>query len=129
MLNCGQVCININQIAVAEEVADQFIEKLKLQFTKQIGTDAKSNPEYPHLISRAAYDKCAAEAEEYRDRIVYGGEGDEETLKYNPTIIYPVKINEPIVQHELFSPLLPVVPYPDAEIDETKAEAEKWDGT
>lgn len=117
MLNCGQVCININQIAVAEEVADQFIEKLKVQFTKQIGTDAKSNPEYPHLISRAAYDKCAAEAEEYRDRIVYGGEGDEETLKYNPTIIYPVKINEPIVQHELFSPLLPVVTFPDRAVN------------
>ena len=116
LLNSGQICINVNQVAVAEEVADIFIEKLKAEFTRQIGADAKSNPEYPHLISKAAYDKCAAEADQYRDRIVYGGEGDAETLHYNPTVIYPVKINEPIVQHELFSPLLPVVSFPDKKV-------------
>lgn len=117
LLNSGQICINVNQVAVAEEVADTFIEKLKAEFIRQIGADAKSNPEYPHLISKAAYDKCAAEAEEYRDRIVYGGEGDAETFSYNPTVIYPVKMNEPIVQHELFSPLLPVVTFPDKKVN------------
>ena len=117
LLNSGQICINVNQVAVAEEVADCFIEKLKAEFKRQIGEDAKSNPEYPHLISKAAYDKCAAEADQYRDRIVYGGAGDAETLRYDPTIIYPVKINEPIVQHELFSPLLPVVKFPDKKIN------------
>ena len=116
LLNSGQICININQIAVAEEVADTFIEKLKAAFTKQIGPDAKSNPEYPHLISKAAYEKCSAEAEQYRDRIVYGGSGDPDKISYNPTIIYPVKIDEPIVQHELFSPLLPVVTFPDRQV-------------
>ena len=117
LLNSGQICININQIAVAEEVADTFIEKLKAAFTKQIGPDAKSNPEYPHLISKAAYEKCSAEAEQYRDRIVYGGSGDPDKMSYNPTIIYPVKIDEPIVQHELFSPLLPVVTFPDRQVN------------
>ena len=117
LLNSGQICINVNQVAVAEEVADRFIEKLKAEFKRQIGADAKSNPEYPHLISKAAYDKCAAEADQYRDRIVYGGDGDADTLRYNPTIIYPVKVNEPIVQHELFSPLLPVVTFPDKKIN------------
>ena len=117
LCNSGQICININQIAVAEEVADEFIEKLKEAFIKQIGSDAKTNPEYPHMISKAAYDKCATEAEEYRDRIVFGGAGDSETLRFNPTIIYPVKTDEPIVQHELFNPLLPVVAYKDSDIN------------
>ena len=117
LLNSGQICINVNQVAVAEEVADSFIEKLKAEFKRQIGEDAKHNPEYPHLISKAAYDKCAAEADQYRDRIVYGGDGDADMLRYNPTIIYPVKVNEPIVQHELFSPLLPVVTFPDKKIN------------
>ena len=57
----------------------------------------------------------------YRDRIVYGGHGDEASLKYEPTVIYPVKIDEPIVLHELFNPLLPVVPYEDSKIDELMA--------
>ena len=117
LCNSGQICININQVAVAEEVADAFVESLKEAFTKQIGVNALENPEYPRLITQAAYDKCAAEAEQYRDRIVFGGAGSREACQYQPTIIYPVGADEPIVQHELFSPLLPVVPYKDAEID------------
>ena len=117
VLNAGQICININQIAVAEEVAEAFLEELKKAFVAQIGEHPEENSEYPKLITEAAYDKCARWADEYRHRIVFGGVGDRETLRYAPTIIYPVDINEPIVQHELFCPLLPVVPFPDAEVD------------
>lgn len=116
-LNSGQVCININQVAVAEEAAAEFLLELKAAFARQLGEDPAASPEYPRLISRAAYDKCAETADQYRDRIVYGGGRDPEKLKFAPTVIYPVDISEEIVQRELFCPLLPVVPYPDPEID------------
>ena len=117
LLNSGQICININQVAVAEDVAEEFLRELKNAFVSQIGENALKNPEYPRLINRAAYDKCAAGAERYRDRVVFGGFGNEETLRYAPTVLYPIGIEEEIVQRELFSPLLPVVPYPDGEIE------------
>ena len=117
LLNAGQICININQIAVAEEVADAFIAELKAAFIAQIGPHAETNPEYPNLITDGAYDKCARLADEYRDRIVFGGTGNKENRKYAPTMIYPVAIDEHIVQHELFCPLLPIVPFKDAEVD------------
>ena len=116
--NSGQICININQVAVAEEIANQFIEELKAAIIKQIGEQAYLNPEYPKLIGQKAYDWIAKEAEEYRDRIIFGGEGDPNTLKYSPTIIYPVDINENIVNHEIFGPLLPIVKYKDNEVDQ-----------
>ena len=115
--NAGQVCININQVAVAEEVADQFVEELKQAIIKQVGEKAYLNEEYPKLITARAYQYIADEADEYRDRIVFGGEGDINTCKYSPTIVYPVNIDEKIVQHEIFGPLLPIVKYKDAEID------------
>lgn len=118
LLNSGQICININQIAVAEEVADQFIGCLKEEFARQIGEDPLNNPEYPHLINEAAFDKCEKEAAQYADRIVYGGKGNRGTLKFEPTVIVPVGINEPIVNHELFNPLLPVVTFRDQDIDQ-----------
>ena len=117
LCNSGQICIDINQVAVAEEIAPAFLDALKAEFTRQIGSDPIRNPEYPHLISAQAYRKCAEEAEQYRARIIFGGTGDPDTLKYAPTVIYPVRADEPIVQHELFSPLLPVVPFPDSGID------------
>ncbi len=118
LCNSGQVCININQVAVASEVADKFIEEMKAAFIKQIGENAMENEEYPKLITRRAYDGIAKEAEEYKDRIVFGGQGNPETQKYNPTIIYPVDINEPIVNHEIFGPLLPVVKFEDDKVEE-----------
>ena len=116
--NAGQICININQVAVAEEVAEEFIECLKKEIVRQIGEKPLENPEYPHLIGASAYKWCAKDAEDYKDRIVFGGHGDEAALRFEPTIIYPVKTNESIVNHELFCPLLPIVPFKDAEIDQ-----------
>ncbi len=118
IMNAGQVCININQVAVASEVADQFIEELKAAYIKQIGENPLENDEYPKLIAQRAYDNIEKEAEEYRDRIVFGGKGNKETWKYAPTVIYPVNIDEPIVNHEIFGPLLPVVRFEDAEINQ-----------
>ncbi len=127
LTNAGQICININQIAVAEEVAEPFLTELKQAFISQIGEHAEENPEYPKLITDGAYDKCARLADEYRKRIVFGGVGNKETRRYAPTMIYPVGIDEHIVQHELFCPLLPIVPFKDAEVDalmETVADRE-----
>ena len=117
LLNAGQICINVNQIAVAEEAAEAFLEELKKAFVAQIGEKAHENPEYPKLITARAWEGCAALADEYRDRIIFGGAGDKTTQRYDPTIIYPVDIDEHIVRHELFCPLLPVVPFKDAEVD------------
>ena len=116
LCNAGQICININQIAIAEEVADKFLEYLKKEFERQI-SDPLTNPEYPKLITEAAYDKCAAWAGQYKDRIIFGGNGNKENLRFSPTILYPVNMDEDIVQHELFCPILPVVGFKDDQID------------
>ena len=117
LVNAGQICININQIAVAEEVADEFLTALKAEFTRQIGERAEENPDYPKLITDAVYDKCVRLTEEYRDRVVFGGTGDRASRRFAPTVIYPVSADEEIARHELFCPLLPVVPYKDSEVD------------
>ena len=118
LCNAGQICININQIAVAEEVTEPFMEALKQAFIQQISEQPEKNLEYPKLITDSAYQKCLSLANEYRNRIVFGGTGNNETRRFAPTIIYPVDINEHIVQHELFCPLLPIVPFKDAEVDQ-----------
>ena len=116
--NSGQICININQVAVAKEVAEPFIEELKKAIISQIGECAYENKDYPKLISLRAYEKIEEEAKLYENRIVFGGKGNKETQQYNPTIIYPVDVNEPIVNHEIFGPLLPIVPFDDDKADE-----------
>jgi len=117
LCNAGQICININQIALAEEVAEPFLIELKKEFVRQIGEHPEENPDYPKLITPAVYDKCIRLTEQYKDRVVFGGTGDRAAVRFSPTIIYPVDRDEDIVQHELFCPLLPVVPFKDSEVD------------
>lgn len=117
LCNAGQICININQVAVAEEVAGKFVELLKEEFVSQIGCDPVRSDEYPKLINEAAYDKCEALAHQYGDRTVFGGYGDRSERKYAPTIVFPVDVEDPIVQKELFCPILPVVTFKDKRID------------
>ena len=118
LCNAGQICININQIAVAEEIAEAFLRELKSEFIRQIGEKPEANPEYPKLITDAVYDKCVRLTQEYEDRIIFGGTGDRDSRRFAPTLIYPVDIREDVVQHELFCPLLPVVPFRDANVDQ-----------
>lgn len=116
--NSGQICINVNQIAVAEEVADEFLKALKDEFIRQLGENPEENEEYCKLISGSVFEKCEKLAEEYKDKIYFGGKGVKETCKFSPTILYPIDKDDPIVNRELFNPFLPVVPYKDEKIDE-----------
>ena len=115
--NAGQICININQIAVAEEVADAFLTELKNEIIRQIGRKPETSPEYPRLITDSAYEKCERLTSEYKDRIIFGGTGNKETRRFATTVIYPVDIQEDIVQHELFCPILPVIPFRDEDVE------------
>ena len=116
-LNSGQVCININQAAVAEEIVEPFIDEVKREIIRQLGTHPSENPEYPRMISKSAYDRCEKEAQAYGSRVIVGGSGNADDLKFDITVIYPVDPDEDIVNHELFSPLLPIVPFRDSESD------------
>lgn len=118
LLNAGQICININQVAIAKEVASEFNKYLIEEIKKQIGNDQLNNDEYPKLIGKAAYEKCANEVLKYKDKIIYGGHGNIETLKYETTLLYPIDINDDVVNHELFCPILPIVEFDDDKIDE-----------
>ena len=118
LCNAGQICININQVAVAEEIADEFLAALKAEFIRQAGEHPEENTEYPKLITVSAYEKCEQLSNEYRDRICFGGKGIRKTQRFSPTVLYPIDRNDDIVQHELFCPILPVVPYKDSEAEE-----------
>ena len=118
LCNAGQICININQVAVAEEIADEFLAALRAEFIRQVGERPEENDEYPKLITASVYEKCERISEQYAGRVVFGGKGAKEAVKFSPTIIYPVDRNDELVRHELFCPILPVVPYKDSEVDE-----------
>ena len=93
-----KVVIGTNE-EISRQIAEEFIKELKSAIIKQIGEKPHKNEEYCKLINYRAYQKIEEEANLYKDRIYFGGEGDPDTCKYDPTIIYPVKNDEPNIEN------------------------------
>ena len=101
-----------------KEVAKEFIEELKIEFKKHITEDPVNNEDYPKLIDERAYIKCENTVNQYKDKIVYGGKGDLTTQKFEPTILYPIDIDDEIVNRELFAPILPIIEFDDDKVED-----------
>jgi aldehyde dehydrogenase (NAD+) len=56
-------------------------------------------------------------------KVVAGGRADREARYLDPTILYPVNWGEPIMEEEIFGPLLPILTYKD--LDAAIAEIKK----
>ena len=133
-LNCGQTCVAPDYILVHRDAADRFIEACKREILGMFGLDPLSNPDYGKIINRKHFDRLCGVLDEVRDRCVFGGMTDGQSLKISPTIIRlgdiasascggPAGSREnmgpdeslKIMQEEIFGPLMPVLTYGDME--------------
>lgn len=105
-INAGQTCVAPDYLFVHASVKEKFLEKLKAELTKMFGEDPQSSPDFPRIINKKRFEVLSAYLED--GRIVYGGQKDELDLFIAPTIIEGIDINDPVMQEEIFGPVLPV---------------------
>jgi aldehyde dehydrogenase (NAD+) len=107
--NCGQICIAPDYVLVQESVRTAFLEKLRTSFTA-LGDEGSRgilvNDRHAARVHRLLDDAVAAGAE-----VVFGGSGEGRELK--PTVITNVAPDAPVMQEEIFGPILPVLSYRD----------------
>jgi len=76
------------------------------------GTDPKSRPDdYSRIISPKATERLAGLIDQ--KKVIAGGSSDPEACYLDPTVIYPVTWDDPIMEDEIFGPLLPILTYKD----------------
>ena len=113
LLNCGQTCVAPDYFLVEGSVEAEFIEKLKTALEQMAGKEPLKNKDYVHMVSRKHYDRVMGLID--REKVVYGGRADPESLRIEPTILRNVTQEDPIMQEEIFGPLLPILPVADVE--------------
>ncbi len=113
-LNSGQTCVAPDYLLVQEEVKDRLIELLKKWIHRMLGENPLESPDYPRMISRKHFDRVRRLMD--GQQIAEGGYGDQETLQIAPTILDRVPWDAPVMQEEIFGPVLPVLTFSD--IDE-----------
>jgi aldehyde dehydrogenase (NAD+) len=107
----GQWCTSPGYAYVHESVAEKFVQECKKTVVELYGKDPKNNSDYSRIISPKAVDRLAALIDQRK--VVSGGSSDREARYIDPTILFPITWDDPIMEDEIFGPLLPILTYQD----------------
>jgi len=110
-LNAGQTCVAPDYLLVHKQVKDELINRMKSYIHDFYGRYPCSNPDYPKIINRKHFQRLLGLLKQ--GDIVTGGQYNEEKLVIEPTIMDHVSWEDPVMQEEIFGPILPVLEYAD----------------
>ncbi len=108
-INAGQTCIAPDYLLVHENVKDKLIEKIAKEFKSTYGENAAESKFYPRIVNEKAFERL--EKLMQHGTIYCGGKTDKVNRYIEPTIIDNVETDFPIMQEEIFGPLLPVLTF------------------
>jgi aldehyde dehydrogenase (NAD+) len=105
----GQFCTSPGYAYVHESIAEEFVAESKSALIELFGKDPKSNSDYSRIISPHEVSRLAGLIDP--KKVVIGGKSDPDARYLDPTIVYPVSWDEPIMEEEIFGPILPILTY------------------
>lgn len=108
-LNCGQTCVAPDYVYCDSEIKDALIEQIKKQIKKQYGKAPLTNPNYGKIINQKHFSRICGLIDQ--DKVVWGGGSNADSLQIEPTVMDHVTFDDPIMQEEIFGPVMPVLTY------------------
>lgn len=112
-VNAGQTCIAPDYLLVHESVKDKLINRLKADIEKFYTGNPADSEEYGKIISERRFDKLLTYLSQ--GNIITGGKHNKSRLYIAPTILDDVSPDVPVMNEEIFGPLLPVLTFTNRE--------------
>ena len=106
-LNSGHICTAPDHVLVWPEVKDAFVRQLGETIREFYGDDPKSSPDYGRVINARNFDRLVGLMKS--GKVVVGGQSDAAERYIAPTVLVDVSVDSPIMQEEVFGPILPVL--------------------
>lgn len=110
-VNGGQTCVAPDYILVQESIKDDLLRELNHAVESLYGADPSKSEDYPRIINDVHFERLASLLND--GTIEVGGITDSKSRYISPTILSNVNWDSPIMQDEIFGPLLPVLTYSD----------------
>jgi aldehyde dehydrogenase (NAD+) len=104
----GQWCTSPGYALVHESVAEEFVAA-KVALIEMFGKNPKLNPDYSRIIGPREVDRLGGLIDPAK--VIIGGQSDRDARYLDPTIVYPVSWDDPIMEDEVFGPILPILTY------------------
>lgn len=108
-LNAGQTCVAPDYLLVQESVKERLVKELLLQVKALYGENPLENSSFPTIINQHHYERLLALTE--GETILTGGVGEPSVRRIAPTILDNVNWDSPVMQEEIFGPILPILTF------------------
>jgi aldehyde dehydrogenase (NAD+) len=111
-VNAGQTCIAPDHLLVVPTRRAALLEAMAKEIHRFHGDDPLSSPDLGRIVNRARFDRLEELLAPARreGRVLMGGRSDPQRLRIEPTLITVTDAeSDPLMQEELFGPLLPVL--------------------
>ena len=110
-LNAGQTCIAPDYLLVQESVREELLRLMGERIEACFGSDPLASPDLASIVNAAQFQRLSGllEGARQRGQILWGGQSDAERRRIAPTLIQVESPDDPLMQEELFGPLLPVL--------------------
>ncbi|QKV96235.1 aldehyde dehydrogenase family protein [Streptomyces sp. NA02950] len=106
-LNAGQTCVAPDYVLTDPETARALEAALTKAIEASYGPDPATSPEYGRIVNERHFDRLTALLDSGRQ--VTGGAHDRATKFIAPTVLADVSPDAPVMQEEIFGPILPIV--------------------
>ncbi len=112
-LNAGQTCVAPDYVLCHESIRDRLVKELTRQIRLMWGKEPLRNPDLPRIVNRRHFERLCGYLTQ--GTVETGGDTNPETLQISPTVLSPRSWDDPVMQEEIFGPILPVMTYSDFE--------------
>ncbi|MCH5600116.1 aldehyde dehydrogenase family protein [Niabella ginsengisoli] len=107
--NAGQMCITPDYLLVHQSVKDEFVNILQQTIKNFYGEHPVESYDYGRIINKKQFERLIGYLK--TSKVIAGGTHNEDILYISPTLIDEPELDEPIMQEEIFGPLLPILTY------------------
>ncbi len=117
ILNGGQTCVGVDYVMVHESKYAEFIDIAKAQVKKFYGQtpeDWHRTPDFCRIINDKNFERLEETLKtsiKQGAKLELGGEFKASERYISPTILSNVSLESPVMQAEIFGPILPIISY------------------
>uniref|UniRef100_A0A4X1SZ63 Aldehyde dehydrogenase n=1 Tax=Sus scrofa TaxID=9823 RepID=A0A4X1SZ63_PIG len=106
-LHTGQTCVAPDYILCSPETQARLLPALQSAITRFYGDDPRASPDLGRIINHKHFQRLRGLLS--CGRVAIGGQSDDSDRYIAPTVLVDVQETEPVMQEEIFGPILPIL--------------------
>ncbi len=108
-VNAGQTCVAPDYLLVQESIKEELLIELKKAVISLYGDNPSESEDYPRIINDDHFNRLVSLLD--KGEVQVGGDSDPKSKYLAPTIISDITWSDPIMEDEIFGPILPVLTF------------------